>query len=309
MSAVSPRRPQRKKSRVESSPVTWWYSFESEENENDFQLYHIRTKSFLWSRVLVYTIIGFVLALYWPSIIASVGDDNPWIWMVMLISVLSMVVINTAAVIVSWLASPEEMLTMPIVDLCTSLMAVCNMIGLTTILYLQCAFDLCLPLAAFTKTCERDAFPSDVVISQLFLPVLIQFAFPSFSWSKTLLLYAMCCLLALAVAFNSNSNHQLPLLILAVIFSISSLFSNRTAAVNSYLLQLDVQDRKEIEQEAKLSERLRLMISGIAHDLKSVSFTPAIELNILSCVLYVVLLFVTATIGAFFGLRECLPSL
>eukprot|EP01033_Poteriospumella_lacustris_P001274 gene1274-928_t len=124
-------------------------------------------------------------------------------------------------------------------------------------------------MAAYTKLCERDAFPGDVIICQLFLPVLTQFAYPSFSWTRTLRLYFLCCLLALAVAWNSNSYHQIPLLFLAIIFSFSSLLSNRSSAVKSYLLQLDVEDRKEIEQEAKLSERLRLMINGIAHDLKS----------------------------------------
>lgn len=257
-------------SRVDSARITWWCSFELSEMEHDFQLYHIRTKSFVWARVLFYCIIGFILALYWPSIIDAVGNENPWVWVAMVVSVLSMILTNAAAVFISVLATPEQMLTLPIVDMCTSVMAVTNMAGITTILYLQCAFDLCLPMATFTQSCERDAFPGDVVLSQLFLPVLIQYAFPSFSWAKTLLLYLLCCFLALSVAWNSNSYHQVPLLILAIIYSVGSLFSNRSAAVISYLLQLDVEDRKEIEQEAKLSERLRLMISGIAHDLKSV---------------------------------------
>lgn len=258
-------------SRVESARVSWWYFFESDENEKDFQLYHIRTKSSIWSRLVFYMIVGFILILYWPSILWTVGVDNTWIWLAMGLSALSMLLSNSAAFLVSILASPEQMLSMPIVEYCTSCMALCNMIGFTTILYVHCAFDLCLPMAAYTKLCERDAFPGDVIICQLFLPVLTQFAYPSFSWTKTLRLYFLCCLLALAVAWNSNSYHQIPLLFLAIIFSFSSLVSNRSSAVKSYLLQLDVEDRKEIEQEAKLSERLRLMINGIAHDLKSVS--------------------------------------
>lgn len=270
-SSSSSKKFEERKSRVESTKITWWYSFDSVEKENDFQLYHIRTKNFLWSRILLYSILTFIFSLYWPSIIDSLREKNPWVWVVMITSILTMVLSNSAALIVTFLATPQQMISMPLVDFCVSAMAVSNMIGFTIILYLQCAYDLCLPMAAFTKSCERDAFPGDVVLSQLFLPLLIQYAFPSFSWTKTLTLYSLCCFLALSVAWNSNSYHQIPLLVLAIIFSVGSLMTNRFAIVKSYLLQLDVEDRKEIEQEAKLSERLRLMISGIAHDLKSVS--------------------------------------
>eukprot|EP01039_Chlorochromonas_danica_P014623 gene14623-17098_t len=97
----------------------------------------------------------------------------------------------------------------------------------------------------------------------------MQLGFPSFPWGYALALQLTAGLFVFLSIPLYSSSQQVPVTLLGVLSITGSVLVRRRDAVGYFRLTLQIEEQKEFEQQAKLGDRLRLMISGVAHDLKS----------------------------------------
>eukprot|EP01033_Poteriospumella_lacustris_P021018 gene21018-15521_t len=93
--------------------------------------------------------------------------------------------------------------------------------------------------------------------------------FPSYCWKKAVILHICSIVAASVISPLYHTSLDVPVLILAIVVLTGTIIVRRRDSIRTFLLFLQIEKQKELEQQARLGERLRLMISGVAHDLKS----------------------------------------
>eukprot|EP01033_Poteriospumella_lacustris_P009405 gene9405-6735_t len=250
--------------------INWWYGLDSWESERKLHLHQMQSNSFFLSKFLLLAIVTYIVLLNWSHIFYSVRfDDSVYVNFFLTVPLTAFFCIFVTAL--HALIPPEMIVHDRFVQLMMYLMALWIVIAFNGVQSLLTRFDLCSPMRMVADIDCSDGFyfPVELVVIELFLPVLIQHAFPNFGWVPLLAMYLVVFVLVLTFAAYSGAVESAPLLIVSTIYSLGSLFTLRSEALKSYQLSLDVEERRSIEQEATLGQRLRTMISGVAHDLKS----------------------------------------
>lgn len=251
--------------------INWWYGLDSWESEKKLHLHQMQSNSFFLSKFLLLAIVTYIVLLNWSHIFYSVRfDDSVYVNFFLSVPLTAFFCIFVTAL--HALIPPEMIVHDRFVQLMMYLMALWIVIAFNGIQSFLVRFELCSPMRMVADIDCSDGFyfPVELVVIELFLPVLIQHAFPNFGWVPLLAMYLVVFVLVLTFAVYSDAVESAPLLIVSTIYSLGSLFTLRSEALKSYQLSLDVEERRSIEQEATLGQRLRTMISGVAHDLKSV---------------------------------------
>lgn len=252
-------------------PINWWYGLDSWESEKKLHLHQLQSNSFFLSKFLLLAIVTYIVFLNWSHIFYSVHFDDV-VYLNFFLTVPLTAFFCIFATALHALIPPEMIVHDRFVQLIMYLMALWILIAFNGIQSFLIRYELCSPMRMITNIDCSDGFyfPVELVVIELFLPVLIQHAFPNFGWVPLLIMYIVVFALVVSFTAYSDAVESAPLLTVSTIYSLGSLFTLRSEALKSYQLSLDVEERRSIEQEATLGQRLRTMISGVAHDLKSV---------------------------------------
>lgn len=251
--------------------INYFYVVKDWELEKKIQLHQLRSSSFFFSKFLFLAILAYIFILNWSNIFYSSPFDTK-MYLIFFITIPPMVFLCVIVTVLHAIVPSEQIIHDRFVQCLMYLMVLWINGSFNGVISYVVYYELCSPMRMMANI-EHDSFyfPSELMVIQLFLPVLVQHAFPSFGWLSLLFLYLICFCQVVSEAAVTNAITTAPLITVTVIYSFGSLLTLRSETLKSYQLHVDMEEKRTIEQEAQLGQRLRTMISGVAHDLKSVS--------------------------------------
>lgn len=266
-----------------------WLTFPGQDEKN-VQLHRLKSHSFVLSKLLLYTIIAYVVTLYWANIFYHIKDDT-WVFFTFFATTIYMIVLNGMSLFLSANMKPEALVADPYIDSLMTLSVLSILACFYSALGFHQYYDLCHPMSMFTENCDGFQFLTDFTVTQMFLAMLLQLAYPNLSWTNISFVYIIGIAFSIYAVVNDSVLEVIPLLTVSAIFSAGALLTVRSEMLNSYYLSIEEEEHYRMAQEAQLGQRLRLMISGVAHDLKSVRVVylfPSVGLRLcIHCVLYI----------------------
>lgn len=254
-----------------STMVTPFLTLRDSKLEKLFQLHILKTRISGWSMLLMFVVISLNFFLYWTHILIhhyQIGS------VILFVISMSIVLVSNPLVALALLCTkPEDVLGKRWIHFAKLAMGYGNLFCYGAILYFQSHRHLCHPMhMVLSFPCDKEDFPADVVLGTIFLPLAIILGFPCFPWMSSLILYVCCVAVALYFSTYYYSAQEVPLLVIGVLFSFGSMYVGRADALRSFLLHIRIDREKERSHRLMQAEKLRIMISGVAHDLKSVRF-------------------------------------
>lgn len=240
--------------------------------EKKVQLHRLKSYSFGFPKLLLYTIIVTIGTLYWANVFFYIPDRSKFL-LPFSVSVGFMVMVNVIALVLSACMTPEAIVASKAMDVLMILLVLSIWMAFFVVLCFNVSYELCNPMFMFTGGCTKEGYEyySDYNLTIFFLPVFLQLAFGNISWRILYAIYIGSFLTCFYGAVTLRVIKGLPLLIISIICSAGSLLIGHSCIMKNYQISVEEEERKSMEQEVKLGQRLRLMISGVAHDLKSVS--------------------------------------
>lgn len=256
---------------LESIYINSIYGLPNWETEKKLHLHQLQSNSFFLSKLLFLGILTFIFILHWANIFYSIHFDSK-MYLIFLLTMPPAAFLSVFVTILHAIIPADKIIHDHFVQRMMYVMVLWIIGAFNGIIAYLNRYRLCSPMQMMADVeCDGFYFPSELMVIQLFLPVLIQHAFPSFGWYPILMVYLICFIQVISEASYSDSLIIAPLVTVSIIYSFGSLLTLRSEALKSYQLSIDIEERRKIEQEARLGQRLRTMISGVAHDLKSVS--------------------------------------
>lgn len=236
--------------------------------EEQFQLYNLRTRSSVFNVLFCYSVPLYLISVYWANIFLSLPLDE--VLVPCIVSTLTMVVLNVAGLFIAFGWDPEVVVRDIRIHFYLFFMGLSILFCYSIVFYIHGHHNLCHPTYIFNGTCSADDYPTDMIFAILFLTIGMQMGFPSYCWKKAVVLHTCSIIAASVLTPLYHTSLDIPVLVMAIAVLTGTIIVRRRDAIRTFLLFLQIEKQKELEQQARLGERLRLMISGVAHDLKSV---------------------------------------
>lgn len=248
---------------------TWQPSLPTQQplSQNMFYLHSMREFSSVLVVWVLNVVIGVVLIMHWIDIM-FINALPMFIVLPLCISVLCFLLGPMTFVKLATSRYPDERFIQ------TSLFSaleyvVCwgSCISFNLVIFITLTRGKCDDLSSALNDClEGVIFPIDAVASQLFLPSIIYFSFPLFRCWKILVVQVISAVSALVSLFFTHHGHKFTTVTVCCIF-----FSSFTFYLRRHQLKLDyLVYRGCRDYEVNFTKKLRGMVSGVAHDLKSV---------------------------------------
>lgn len=237
--------------------------------EHKFQLYNLQTRSSIFNVIYCYSVPVYLITVYWVNIFASVPLEE--IIVPFIVSTFFLITMNIAGLIIAFGWSQKAVVEDIRIHFFLFFMGLSILISYCIVFYEHGHRNLCHPTSLFNDICSSNDYPTDMIFAMLFLTVGLQMGYPAYCWKKAVILHICSVIAASVLTPLYQSSLEVPVLLLAIITLTGSIVVRRRDAIRTFLLTLQIEKQKELEQQARLGDRLRLMISGVAHDLKSVS--------------------------------------
>lgn len=250
--------------------VSWmrWLLYDQ---EAAFQRHRLQNQSFVVAKMCLLLVTFLILLSYWVSILVQYPRIDAYFWC--LASALCFVVSHAGEAIWS-LTNTQDVGDQIIFSKKISVGMVLSLIfSFSVIIVYQIRWKPCIPILVLlhhTDDCGDNYGPEDLLMYMIFLPVMYLLVYPNLCW------YTMCLFYCASFAMNITSAiffpiHHMPSLVLSIFFSLCTAIMIRVESVKAFSLYCGVEKQSRLRSEAEVGVRLRRMIGGISHDLKSVS--------------------------------------
>lgn len=251
--------------------ISWvrWLWFDQ---EAAFQRHRLENQSFVVAKLCLLLVTFLIFLSYWVSILVQNPRIDAYFWC--LASALCFIVTHVGEVVWSMTnnrhTANDQMAFYKKISMG---MFFSLIFSFAVIVVYQIRWKPCIPILVFTRRtddCGDNYGPEDLLMYMIFLPVMYLLVYPNVCW------FTMCFFYCTSLAVNIVSAvffplHHMPSLVLSIFFSLCTAIMIRVESVKAFSLYCDVEKQSRLRSEAEVGERLRRMIGGISHDLKSVS--------------------------------------
>jgi signal transduction histidine kinase len=232
--------------------------------ERRFELNNLLARKSGWNVFFVLCIPVYIMIAYWNHFVRQINSPE-----IIPLCILSCVLFTSSSILSVYFLftlEPETIIYNDSVRRSFAFTGFIHFFCYAVIYVLEGYHNTCHP---FSQICGSEEFPIDVFFCILFVTTAIQIGFPSYPWGYALALQFTASLFVAVTIPLYESPQQTPVTILAVLGIAGSVVFRRKDAIGNFRLSLQIEKQQEFEQQAKLGDRLRMMISGVAHDLKS----------------------------------------
>lgn len=251
--------------------VAWvrWIWFDQ---EVAFQRHRWENQSFFVAKLCLLLVTFLIFLSYWVSILMQNPRIETYFWC--LASALCFIVTHVGEVIWSLTNNHRNVNDQMAIHKKISIGMIFSLIfAFVVIVVYQIRLKPCIPILVLThraNECDENYGPEDLLMYMIFLPVMYLLVYPNVCWFTTCFFYctSLAVNIASAVFFPI---HHMPSLVLSIFFSLCTAVMIRVESVKAFSLYCDVEKQSRLRSEAEVGVRLRRMIGGISHDLKSVS--------------------------------------
>jgi heme exporter protein D len=147
-------------------------------------------------------------------------------------------------------------------------------------------FLLCLTLYLHIQTTSYESviskFPAELIIFSALHPILLLNAYPNLSWRMVIsshMLHSLCVIIIILFFSQLQFAVYTFFVFYTMSLSIVIVISLRQNFVDSFSYLQKIEYKLKQDQEFEIAQVIRPMISGIAHDLKTVSFLSKILIS------------------------------
>jgi CheY-like chemotaxis protein/signal transduction histidine kinase len=254
---------------TESPIINYWtLQFKNEDIERECELANLRNRKSIINTVLYCITPFYMLSMYWANILLSTSHHSVTVPL-SIVCLLTYFICTSAAIAVLFAFDEEVVVYNSFCRWIFVASAWALLLNFGVLFYFQGYYDLCHPTHFFNGVCSRGQYPADMLLSTLAVYPLVLLGFPSFSWTAGMVTHLLAILVSCACTSLYESSLKVPLMIWSSVFLTVTIMVRRRDTITRYLHFKNFQTKKDLEQHAKIGDRLRLMISGVAHDLKS----------------------------------------
>lgn len=236
-------------------------------SQNMFYLHSMREFSSVFVVCVLNVVIGVVLIVHWIDIM-FMNALPMFVVLPLCVSVLCFLSGPVMFVKLATSRKPDERFIQTYLFSALEYI-VCwgSWISFNLVIFITLSRGKCDDLSLALNDCLEDVtFPIDAVVSQLFLPSIIYFSFPLFRCWKVLVVQVISVVAALVSLFISHHGHKFTTVtVCCIFFSSFTFYLRRHQIKQDYLVYRGCR-----EYEVEFTKKLRGMVSGVAHDLKSV---------------------------------------
>lgn len=243
-----------------------------------FKYFGFRTKdeAHLYYKVLYFVITVSILAVYWWNLFKQLPDHFDSLIAVFVCVIPTTLVANLVALVKHVPRVTKK--SKPTISVVFGLAMTFSTIAFLSTLFLYTYYDLRVSLEYIF---DDHVYPMELVATMLFMPLLHFMAFPLLPWWQVLVMQGVCSVSSIvAYAIHATSRDNLLLLCIILTLSKISLFSQRRENVKSFLYYNEKRalnarqtvPADEQNEEQNIPDLLRRMVTGVAHDLKTVRY-------------------------------------
>lgn len=247
--------------------VRWlWF-----DQEAAFQRHRLENQSSVVGKLCLLLVTFLIFLSYWVSILVQNPRIDAYFWC--FASALCFIVTHLGEVVWSMTSNPNAKDHMAFSKKISIGMIFSLIFSFVLIVLYQIHWKSCVPILVLTRRandCGDHYGPQELLMYMLFLPVMYVLVYPNICWFTTCCFYCMSLAVNIASAVFFPLQHR-PSLVLSIFFSLCTAIMIRVESVKAFSLYNDVEKQSRLRGEAEVGERLRRMIGGISHDLKSVS--------------------------------------